>query len=77
MPLPINPHFKRKVPRRVVSRSFRIPPEMDRMLDEEARKKGWTKSFLIKDIIHSWCTYEKARRRTEGLAQAAGEIDEN
>ena len=74
---PINSRFRRKVKKRVVSRSFRVPPEVDRMLDAEAKKRGWTKSFLIKDIIHSWFTYQKATRQVEHAAQAAGEINEN
>ena len=55
----------RKVKKREVSRSFRIPPDVDRMLDAEARKKGWTKSFLIRDILFSWATYNKSRARFE------------
>jgi len=74
---PINSRFKRKVGKRVVSRSFRVPPEMDRMLDAEAKRRGWTKSFLIKDIIHSWFTYQKATRQVEHAAPTAGETDEN
>lgn len=57
--------FARKVKKREVSRSFRIPPDVDRMLDAEARKKGWTKSFLIRDILFSWATYNKSRARFE------------
>jgi len=74
---PINSRFRRKVKKRVVSRSFRVPPEVDRMLDAEAKRKGWTKSFLIKDIIYSWFIYQKATRQVEQAAQAAGEINEN
>jgi predicted transcriptional regulator len=50
---------------RVVSRSFRVPPEVDRMLDEEARKRDWSKSFLIRDILVSWASYNKAKARIE------------
>ena len=56
---------KRRLKRREVSRSFRIRPEVDRALDKEAAKKGWTKSFLIRDIIHSWFTYRTARAKIE------------
>ena len=62
---PIHSRFKRKVGKRVVSRSFRVPPELDRMLDAEAKKKGWTKSFLIRDILVSWMTYHKAKAKVE------------
>ena len=55
--------FKRKSKKRVVSRSFRIPPDVDRMLDVEARKREWTKSFLIKDILVSWCRYQQAEEK--------------
>jgi hypothetical protein len=30
------------------------------MLDKEAAKRGWTKSFLIKEIIFNWFVYHKA-----------------
>ena len=57
--------FKRRPKRRVVSRSFRIPPDVDRMLGEEARKRDWSKSFLIKDILVSWCNYQRAKAKVE------------
>jgi hypothetical protein len=44
----------------VVSRSFRVPPDVDKMLDKEAARRGWTKSFLIKEIIFNWFVYHKA-----------------
>ena len=53
--------FQRRPKKRVVSRSFRIPPEVDRMLDEYAREKDWTKSFLIRDILVSWANFQKAK----------------
>ena len=53
--------FKRKPKRKVVSRSFRIPPEVDRALDVEAEKRGWSKSFLIRDILFSWHKYQQAK----------------
>jgi predicted transcriptional regulator len=52
--------FKRQPRKRVVSRSFRIPPDVDRALDIAAREKRWTKSFLIRDILTGWLTYQKA-----------------
>ena len=52
--------FVRRPKKRVVSRSFRIPPDVDRMLDAEARRKRWSKSFLIRDILVSWCTFQRA-----------------
>ena len=63
--------FTRRLKKRAVSRSFRVPIEVDRMLDVEARKKDWTKSFLIKDILVGWCNYHKAKARvapTPGFA---------
>jgi hypothetical protein len=54
--------FKRKPKKREVSRSFRIPPDVDRALSDEARKKGWTKTFLIRDILHSWFKYQGAAK---------------
>jgi predicted transcriptional regulator len=62
---PIRSPFKRRPRKRVVSRSFRVPPEVDRMLDEEARKRDWSKSFLIRDILVSWASYNKAKARIE------------
>ena len=59
---------KQKLKRREVSRSFRIRPEIDRALDREAEKKGWTKSFLIREIIHSWFTFRTARDKVEQIA---------
>ena len=53
--------FRRKVKKRVISRSFRITKDIDRLLTEHARKKGWTKTFLIQEIIQSWVTYQKAK----------------
>jgi len=35
----------------------------------EARKRDWTKSFLIKDILVSWATYRKARVKVEDVSQ--------
>jgi hypothetical protein len=64
---PYKPHDfrRRKIKRRLVSRSFRIRPEIDRMLDKEADKKGWSKTFLIQDIIVSWANYNKRRLAVE------------
>jgi hypothetical protein len=54
--------FKRRPKKRVVSRSFRIPPDVDRELDAAARQKRWSKSFLIRDILVGWLTYRKAMK---------------
>ena len=51
--------IKRKPKTRTVNRSFRIPPEVDRALAVEARRKGWTKTWLIRNIIHAHVTYQK------------------
>lgn len=65
MPHPIRSTFKRKPRRRVVSRSFRIPPDVDRDLDVIAKEKSWTKSFLIRDIIVSYIGFHRAKARVE------------
>jgi hypothetical protein len=57
---PISSTHKRTPRKRVVSRSFRVPPDVDKMLDKEAARRGWTKSFLIKEIIFNWFVYHKA-----------------
>ena len=44
---------------RIVSRSFRVPPQVDRRLAVEARKLGMTKSSLIKYVLVDW--YNKVR----------------
>lgn len=62
---PIKSTFKRRPKKRVVSRSFRIPPDVDKALDAEAARKQWTKSFLIRDILVSWLTYQKAEGRVK------------
>lgn len=65
---PLKSTFIRK-PRKkkVVSRSFRVPPEVDKFLDHHAEKKGWTKSFLIRDILHGWYVYQKASEKIEDV----------
>jgi hypothetical protein len=62
---PVRSTFKRKPKKRVVSRSFRIPPAVDRELDKAAQAKGWSKSFLIREILVRWLTYEQAKARVE------------
>ena len=57
--------FKRRPRKRVVSRSFRIPPDVDKALEQEARKREWTKSFLIRDIIVSWIKFHRAKGMVE------------
>lgn len=54
--------FKRKPRKRVVSRSFRLSPKEDRALEQEAVKKGWSKSMLIRDIIQGWLLYNGLKR---------------
>lgn len=49
----------RRPKKREVSRSFRIPPDVDRALDRAAVAKRWSKSFLIRDILVSWLTYHR------------------
>ena len=68
--------FKRKPKRRVVSRSFRVPPALDRALDEEARRRDWSKSFLIKDILTSWLTYHKAKKSGADIVAPKSEVPE-
>ena len=53
--------FQRKPKKREISRSFRIPPDVDRALAAEADKRRWTKTFLIRDILVSWLQYQKAK----------------
>jgi hypothetical protein len=55
--------FKRKPRKIVVSRSFRVPPAVDKALDAEARRKGWSKSMLIRDILQNWLTFHKAQEK--------------
>lgn len=57
--------FKRKPKKRVVSRSFRIPPAADRELDKAANARNWSKSALIREIIQQWMTYQQAKARVE------------
>ncbi len=74
-PRPLKSTFRRKPKKRVVSRSFRIPPEVDRMLSVEARKKDWTKSFLIKDILVGWYNFRTAKDKVENVANAVEELE--
>lgn len=55
--------FKRKPRKIVVSRSFRVPPAIDKALGAEARRKGWSKSLLIRDILQNWLTFHKAQEK--------------
>jgi hypothetical protein len=61
--------FKRRPKKRVVSRSFRVPPDVDRELELAAREKRWTKSFLIRDILCGWLAFRKAKKVHEGDAE--------
>lgn len=62
---PLRSTFKRRPRKSVVSRSFRVPPDVDRELDKAAKEKRWSKSFLIRDILISWITYNKAAGKTK------------
>jgi hypothetical protein len=62
---PVRSTFKRKPKKRVVSRSFRVPPDVDRALELEARRKRWSKSFLIREILTSWLTYQQAEGKVK------------
>jgi predicted transcriptional regulator len=62
---PVRSTFKRKPRKKIVSRSFRVPPDVDRALEAEARRKRWSKSFLIRDILVSWLTYQKAEGKVK------------
>lgn len=55
--------FKRRPKKRVVSRSFRVPPDIDKALEAEATKKDWTKSFLIRDILVKWVRYQQGEKK--------------
>ena len=63
--MPLRSTFKRRPRSRVVNRSFRIPPDVDRALDAAAREKRWSKSFLIRDILVGWLTFQKAKEKIE------------
>ena len=45
------------------------------MLAIEARKKDWTKSFLIKDILVGWYNFRTAKAKIENVADAAEELE--
>jgi len=52
--------FARRPKPRLVSRSFRIPLAIDKALGIEARKRGWTKTFLIKEFVIAGIKYHQA-----------------
>lgn len=60
---PVHSTFKRRPRKKVVSRSFRIPPDIDKALDAIAKEKQWTKSFLIRDVLISYVTYHRAEKK--------------
>lgn len=62
---PVRSTFKRRPRKRVVSRSFRVPPDVDRELDRAAKEKRWSKSFLIREILTSWLTFRKAEGKVK------------
>lgn len=59
---PLRSTRKRRPRKREVSRSFRIPPDVDRELAIAARQKRWSKSFLIREILCSWLSYRNAAK---------------
>lgn len=63
---PLRSTRKRRPKRREVSRSFRVPPDVDRELEAAAREKRWSKSFLIRDILVGWLTFRKANEMHKG-----------
>ncbi len=56
----------RRPKKREVSRSFRIPPDVDQALNRAAAAKRWSKSFLIRDILVGWLTYQRQLEKVEG-----------
>lgn len=52
---------KRQPKRREVMRSFRIPIALDRQLGTAARKRGFGKSLMLREIVTSWLTYERGQ----------------
>jgi hypothetical protein len=56
-------NFKRKVKKPSVARSMRLSPELDRELEKAARARGWSKSFLIRDILFGWLTFHKTKSK--------------
>jgi hypothetical protein len=62
--------------KREVSRSFRIPPDVDRALDQAAAAKRWSKSFLIRDILVGWLTYHRQLKKVEGAVELPPESTE-
>lgn len=70
---PLRSTRKRRPKKREVSRSFRIPPDVDRELDKAAAEKRWSKSFLIRDIIVSWLNFHASIREVDGAPTVKGE----
>ncbi len=52
---------KRQPKRREVMRSFRIPIALDRQLGTAARKRGFGKSLMLREIVMNWLTYERGQ----------------
>ena len=71
---PLRSTRKRRPKRREVSRSFRIPPDVDRELEKAAREKRWSKSFLIRDILVGWLTFRRAKEQTAEARRATDEM---
>ena len=64
---------KRRPKKRTVSRSFRLPPDIDRALGAEARRRQWSKSFLIRDILVAHVTYQRTMITHETAPQGKAE----
>jgi hypothetical protein len=62
---PVHSTRRRKPRKKAVSRSFRIPPDVDRELDKAATEKRWSKSFLIRDILCGWLAFRRAKEKVE------------
>lgn len=62
---PIRSTFKRRPKKRVVSRSFRVPPDVDKALEAIAREKDWSKSFLIRDILVGYVRFHQAEEKVK------------
>jgi hypothetical protein len=63
--------------RRSVSRSFRIPAKVDKLLQKEAGKRDISKSRLIHDVLVSWYNFNVASEKIDGaVAPETGETAE-
>lgn len=49
---------KRQPERRERMRSFRIPVALDRKLAAAARKRGFSRSLLLREIVTGWLVFD-------------------